>query len=99
MNNWEDDNEAAETTVENRIVANWDALILYILEAEKCWNKLNSDLSESGIRGLETFPLVIQKALAMFKRQKFNVMLPRLVDYTRSAGGLQTMMSKGKITN
>lgn len=72
----------------------WNKFIGHMEEAEEAWQKIMDFRQEVSAGELEQLPSGAQKGFARFSRSKFDVLLPRLVDYWRAYGGLSSLKSK-----
>jgi len=70
----------------------WNGFVRKLQGAENLWEEFQKKLLYFPRDGLESAPLGLQKAAGKFRRAKFNVMLPRFVDYYRAYGGLEDLI-------
>lgn len=84
---------------ENRIIEVWNEFILALTRAKLLWGKLQKVTSSMERRELERLPIEAQRFVTKsFFKASFNVMLPRMVAYWRTLGGLDRLkiQIKGK---
>jgi len=69
----------------------WNSYIAKLLVAKKTWESYMDEVLSLSLEEIENFPVVLQDTIANYREQKFEIMLPRFVDYWRGAGGLEEM--------
>ena len=74
------------------VTESWNRFAWFMIEAERAWKEHQEKFLEVSSRDIEELPLSFQEFLSKsWSRSKFDVMIPRLVDYTRASGGLERM--------
>jgi len=74
----------------------WNDLILGIIQARDAWNEYAEQTEHLSSTDVVTlFPIKAQRMMARFRRFKFEIFLPKLVDYVRSqVGSLEELIIK-----
>jgi len=75
----------------------WNRFVRALFAAEKHWAALQEVMCERTSKEIELLGEQAQRFLSKnFIKSRFVIMLPRLVDYWRSIGGLQELEIKSK---
>lgn len=83
--------------IKPNVMQTWNAFARALIETKKAWNTHVETWAEISTRDVEMLPLEFQRFLgASFNRSKFEVLLPRLIDYYRGYGGIETLYIKLK---
>jgi len=69
----------------------WNTFIGRLLLAKRAWESYERQVDALGLEEVEDFSVGLQNVIANYREQKFEIMLPRFVDYWRGAGGLEEM--------
>ena len=78
----------------------WNRFISGLIQARIEWGKLQVMVASMERRELDELPIEAQRFLTKsFFKSTFNVMLPRMVDYWRTLGGLDELKVKTKEEN
>lgn len=79
------------------LLQSWVRITRLLIQLKKAWDK-HVDIWEATPKGeIEMMPQEAQKFLSKnFNRSKFDIMLPRMVDYWRSLGGIEALEIKVK---
>ena len=72
----------------NGLELSWNGFISSLLEARRSWEKF-SRLAEESKRELEVRGPKIQRAVDLFSKGKFEVVLPFILSYCLAQGGLE----------
>ena len=78
----------------DRVVENWNGVIDGLTTTKKHWETMQDLLLGIPRSELQSAPMEVQKALAKFKKAKFEIMLERFVAHYRAFGGLEAMRVK-----
>lgn len=83
--------------VKTELIRSWNEVAKHLVEAEKAWVLHQKLASEMGRIEIEKLPVRAQRLVsASFGncslRCKFDVLIPRLIEYTRRSGGLGTLV-------
>lgn len=74
---------------QEQLVRKWGRFINSMRRLEKDWENFVEGVANLPREEVQSLPLQVQKGLSMFGKSKFNVMLPRFVDFIRAFGGLE----------
>jgi hypothetical protein len=78
-----------ETKVETDILADyWAEFMYHIVAAKAAWEKINESRQELPTENSTQLPVFARRCLSVYRRQKFEKMLPDFIRYTITAGGL-----------
>ena len=91
-----EEEEKAEEARLDEILFLWNNFIAKFIQLRTCWEKILNFIAENNIVTLQNAPVELQRFLAKFRNQKFTVLLPRIVTYFKSQGGLEEMKIKVK---
>ena len=76
-----------------REIALWNKFVRTLMAAERNWEALQEIMANRPRTDFELFSPKAQKFLSKgFIKAKFNIMLPRVIDYWRSIGGLEELL-------
>jgi len=78
----------------DRVVENWNGVIDGLVKTKGHWEAMQELLLSVSRSEIQSAPMEVQKALAKFKKAKFEVMLERFVAHYRAFGGLEAMRVK-----
>ena len=76
------------------ITKHWNAVVEGLEGVKKEWDKMQDLLLTTTREEIEFAPLTVQKAVARFKKAKFEIMLGRFVAHYKAFGGLEAMKVK-----
>ena len=78
----------------------WNRFISGLIQARNEWFRLQRMVASIKRKELDELPIEAQRFLTKsFFKSTFNVMLPRMVDYWRTLGGLDELKVKTKEEN
>jgi hypothetical protein len=76
------------------VVERWNAVVDGLMSVKENWGKMQEMLQGIPRSELMMAPMEVQKAVARFRKAKFEVMLERFVAHYRAFGGLEAMRVK-----
>lgn len=79
-----------------KVTGSWNGVVDGLELAKKNWDEMQLRLSTIPRDQIQLAPIEVQKAVARFKKAKFEVMLERFVAHYRAFGGLDAMRVKVK---
>ena len=78
-----------------KLIQSWNKIARLFNELKEAWDAHKKLWEETPRQEIETYPPKYQKFLARnFNRSKFDIMLPRMVDYWRTIGGVGELQVK-----
>lgn len=87
--------ESRKIEVKPSLKGTWNKFARCLIEAKKSWEEHQELWAETPTSEIEKLPVEFQKFLTKsFNRSSFEVLLPRLVDYYRAYGGIETLVVK-----
>jgi len=78
---------------EEEIKKEWNRFVNALIVAKKAWEKLSEELSTSDVSGFLTIEARVVKMISVYRKAKFDVMLPRFIDFYRGQGGIEEMLA------
>ena len=69
----------------------WNTFIGLLIVTESAWEAYKRKVEVLESEEIENLTVALQNVVANYREQKFEIMLPRFVDYWRGAGGLEEM--------
>ena len=69
----------------------WNTFVSKLMVTGQAWERYKEQVEKLDQEIAESFSVGLQNVIANYREQKFEVMLPRFVDYWRGAGGLEEM--------
>lgn len=80
----------------HKAVETWNNFVEKFIESHDAWNEHRKEMEflrlDEGARALEVLPPAAQRFLRLtFNTSKFEVAIPRMVDYMRGIGGIETL--------
>ena len=77
------------------LTQSWTIFVRLLIQMKNVWEKHSATWAITPKDELERLPVEFQKFLCRnFNRSKFDIMLPRLVDYWRTIGGVEALQVK-----
>lgn len=74
---------------EKDIIDTWNGFVLALVRAKVLWGELQEITASMERKEFDKLPIEAQRFVTKsFFKATFNVMLPRMVDYWRTLGGL-----------
>lgn len=74
------------------LLASWNKFAGLLIEAGKVWEEHTKLVAGVPKEEIEELYVELQKFVSKnFNKSKFDIMLPRLVDYWRTLGGIETL--------
>ena len=74
------------------LLASWNKFAGLLIEAGKVWKEHTKLVAKVPKEEIEELCVELQKFVSKnFNKSKFDIMLPRLVDYWRALGGIETL--------
>lgn len=71
----------------------WNTFAKLLNQTKKAWEEHQRAWGETSARERESLPIGFQRFVAQnFNRSKFDIMLPRLVDFYRAYGGIEMLV-------
>lgn len=78
-----------------KLMRSWNKIARLFNELKEAWDVHMKLWEETPRQEIETYPTRYQRFLARnFNRSKFDIMLPRIVDYWRTIGGVGELRVK-----
>lgn len=75
------------------VVQTWNKFSNLMVRTAKAWEEHREVWTLTPKTDIEKLPVKLQRFLARnFNRSKFDIMLPRMVDYWRTIGGVGTLI-------
>lgn len=88
--------EVKELSSIEKVTGSWNGVVDGLELAKKNWDEMQLRLGSIPRDQIQFAPLEVQKAVARFKKAKFEVMIERFVAHYRAFGGLEAMKVKVK---
>lgn len=88
--------ELREETPIEKVTESWNGVVDGLELAKKNWDEMQLRLGTIPRDQIQFTPIEVQKAVARFKKAKFEVMIERFVAHYRAFGGLEAMKVKVK---
>ena len=87
------ESKKVEEVPEPELWEKWNIFIEKIEEARRYWE---DEVRGASRREVELNGGTRTKILHLYRREKFEILTPRLIEYYRGYGGLEAMKAKGK---
>jgi hypothetical protein len=83
-----------ELTPLGHVIEHWDGVVDGLIGVKKNWDRMQDLLLGIPRSEVQLAPMEVQKAVARFRKAKFEIMLERFVAHYRAFGGLEAMKVK-----
>jgi hypothetical protein len=77
-----------------KVIGFWNGVVDGLELTKKNWEAMQQELGAIPREKVQLAPMEVQKAVARFRKAKFEVMLERFVAHYRAFGGLEAMKVK-----